>query len=210
MNLGQLGAFLFAQPLLAVAVLAILLAAAGWIMERSHPRAGQMLRIGGYVGMVAALLLVTVEAAWRASRSDARLLLGTGGKVTVVGSDTVVPLDPSGHYWVKADLNGKPADFLIDTGATYTTLSASTARLAGITADAGRLPVQLNTANGPIVARFGTARELTFGTISARDLDVVIGPEAAGDTNVIGMDLLGQLAGWRVEARKLILAPKAS
>ena len=209
MNLGQLGAFLFAQPLLAVAVLAILLAAAGWIMERSHPRAGHLLRIGGYVGMVAALLLVTVEAAWRATRSDARLLLGTSGKVTVVGSDTVVPLDPSGHYWVKAELNGKPAEFLIDTGATYTTIAVSTARSAGITADASRLPVQLNTANGTIVARFGKARELTFGTIAARDLDVIIGPEAAGETNVIGMDLLSRLKGWRVEETKLVLVPGA-
>lgn len=209
MTLGQLGAFLFAQPLLAIAVLAILLAAAGWIIERSHPRAGQLLRIGGYVGMVAALLLVTVEAAWRASRSDARLLLGTSGTVTVIGSDTVVPLDPSGHYWVKAELNGNPADFLLDTGATYTTISASTARMAGIAADAGRLPVQLNTANGPIVARFGKARELTFGTIAAREMDVVIGPEAAGDTNVIGMDLLSRLKGWRVENTKLVLVPGA-
>lgn len=209
MTLGQLGAFLFAQPLLAVAVLAILLAAAGWIMERSHPRAGQVLRIGGYVGMVAALLLVTIEAAWRASRSDARLLLGASGTVTVVGSDTIIPLDPSGHYWVKAELNGKPAEFLIDTGATYTTLSAPTARMAGITADAGRLPVQLNTANGPIVARFGKARELSFGTIAAREMDVLIGPDAAGDTNVIGMDLLSRLKGWRVEDARLVLVPRA-
>ena len=208
MNLGEIGAFLFAQPLLAVAVLAILLAAAGWIMERSHPRAAHLLRIGGYIGMVAALLLVTVEAAWRASRSDARLLLGTSGKVTVVGSDTVVPLDPSGHYWVKADLNGKPVDFLIDTGATYTTVSARTARNAGITADGSRLPVQLNTANGTIVARFGKARDLTFGTIVARDLDVIIGPEAAGDTNVIGMNLLSGLKGWRVDANRLVLVPE--
>ncbi|MFM5884976.1 MAG: TIGR02281 family clan AA aspartic protease [Novosphingobium sp.] len=208
MNLDEIGRFLFAQPLLALAVLAILLAAAGWIAERSHPRSAQALRLLGYTGMVAALLLVMVEATWHASRSDARLLLGSVGKVTVVGRETVVPLDPSGHYWVKAELNGQPAEFLIDTGATYTALAPATARAAGIVAESGRLPVQLDTANGPIVARFGKARELTFGTIFARDFDVVIGPEEAGETNVIGMDLLSRLKGWRVENKALVLVPE--
>ncbi|MDE2412425.1 MAG: retroviral-like aspartic protease family protein [Sphingomonadales bacterium] len=210
MNLAELRDFLVAQPLLALAALAILFASIGWIVQHSHPRAASALRIVGYAGMVGTVLLTVIEAAHHAGRSDVRIATGKVGAVEVIGGETVVPLDPSGHYWIKAQLNGNDAEFLVDTGATYTSLAPALAREAGITADAGRMPIELNTANGPIAARFGTAHELTFGSVTARDLEVVIGPETGDDTSVIGMNLLSKLKGWRVENKKLVLVPAGS
>lgn len=207
MNLGEIGAFLFAQPLLAVAALAVLLASLGWIVQDKHPAAAHWLRLAGYAGMVVAVLLTVIEAAHHASRSDVRMATGKVGAVSVAGGETIVPLDPSGHYWVKAELNGKDVDFLIDTGATYTSISPETARMSGITIDPVRMPIVLNTANGPINGRFAIAPSLHFGSIDAQNLDVVIGPELKDQTNVIGMNLLSRLKGWRTEGGKLVLTP---
>lgn len=210
MNLAELRDFLVAQPLLALAALAILFASIGWIVQHSHPRAAHLLRIVGYAGMVGAVLLTVIEAAHHASRSDAMLATGKVGAVEVRGGETAIPLQSDGHYWVKAEVNGKPVEFLVDTGATYTTLSAATTRETGVTADPGQMPIELDTANGRITARFGKLDDLRFGTIAAHQLDVVIGPDGAGDTNVIGMNLLSKLKSWRVENKELVLVPAAS
>lgn len=210
MTLAQLRDFLFAQPLLALAVVAVLLGAIGWIVQHQHPRAASALRIAGYTGMVGTVLLTVVEAAYHASRSDVNMVAGRVGKVAVIGRETVVPLDPSGHYWIKAGLDRTEVEFLVDTGATYTTISPQTARAAGITADPGQMPITLSTANGPITARFGVAQELSFGSVTVRDLPVVIGPETGDDTNVIGMNLLSKLGSWRVDQGRLILVPRTA
>ena len=124
------------------------------------------------------------------------------------GAQTVLPLRTDGHFWVEAQLNGEPVNFLIDTGATYTGISQSAARRAGIMPDPGDQGVMLDTANGTIVARMATASSLRFGSIEATSLPVAIGPDSEVETNVIGMNLLSQLGSWRVENNQLILIPK--
>lgn len=207
MTLAELIAFLTAQPVLALTVLTILVASLGWMIQHSSPRAGRILRLGGYVGMVAVLLLTVISAAFHASRSDAWLSVARKAPVRIEGGETVVPEGRDGHYWVTAKIDGIDQDFLIDTGATYTSISAQTARDAAIKPDPQRLPVELDTANGTMEARFGTALNLRFGSVEARDLEVVINPEASGETNVIGMNLLSKLASWRVDQGKLYLVP---
>lgn len=207
MSLSELVAFLIEQPLLLLTVCVIFLASMGWLLQRQNPVAAARLRIAGYTGMIAAALLTVVQATWQSTRSDIMLATGRVGKVQVRGTQTVIPLDPGGHYWVQAAINGIDQDMMIDTGATYTSISARAARATGVIADASRMPIQLETANGTIIARFAKVDELRFGTIIAQQLDVVITPDSAGDTNVIGMNLLLQIGSWRFENKQLILVP---
>src|SRR5262249_48457938 len=111
--------FLAAQPLLALTVLAILAGAMGWRLQASSPRAGSALRNLAYLGMVAAVLLTVVEMTRKTTRSDAAMLIAQTAKVTVEGGETVVPMQPDGHFWVRAAINGHEQPFMIDTGATY-------------------------------------------------------------------------------------------
>lgn len=196
------------QLLLVVVTLAVLAAAAGWMIERDRPALAQALRRSGYLGMLAAGLLLVGQLARQAEHSDAALLLNERPSLSVEGGQTVIPLAGDGHYWTRAEINGTRLDFLIDTGATYTALSQSAAEAAGLTPDPERPPARLNTANGPVEAHYATIDEIEFGTIIARRLDAVILPDAGLATNVIGMNLLSQLEGWRVEDGKLILGPK--
>ncbi len=104
-----------------------------------------------------------------------------------------------------------PANFLVDTGATLTTLNADTAREVGLEGRDGGLPVMMQTANGPVSAEIGTIEELRFGSVVARGLDAAIAPNI-GPTNVFGMNLLSRLRSWRVEENVMILraAPSAA
>ncbi len=111
-----------------------------------------------------------------------------------------------GHFWLEAEVNGAPVNFMVDTGATLTALSQSTAQAAGLEPRQGGLPLRLKTANGTILADLTTIDELRFGNVAARGLDAVVAPNL-GDTNVIGMNLLSRLKSWGVEDNTMILVP---
>src|SRR5687768_14152771 len=49
-----------------------------------------------------------------------------------VGQDLRIKLASDGHFWVTGQLNGQPVRFLVDSGATTTSISTATARQAGI------------------------------------------------------------------------------
>lgn len=204
-GLGDLAA---SQPLLIVAVIAVLLAAAGWMTERDRPALARNLRNGGYLGMLGAGLLLVGQLAHDADKSDAAILMGSQPRITVEGRETVVPKASDGHFWITARVDGADVDFLIDTGASLTGLSKGNARRAGIAPDPNELPIEMNTANGKLMTTIGRAREVSFGNITVRNLEVAVPRDLEDDTNVIGMNLLSQLASWRVEGGRLILVPK--
>jgi aspartyl protease family protein len=122
-----------------------------------------------------------------------------------VGGDLRIKQSLDGHFWVDAQLNGQNVRFLIDSGATTTSISTDTARLAGIEPSGG-FPAMVQTANGTIQVDRGRAERLQVGHIERENVAVHIS-EAFGDMNVLGMNFLSSLSGWRVEGRNLILTP---
>jgi aspartyl protease family protein len=95
--------------------------------------------------------------------------------------------------------------FLIDSGATTTSLSDDVARRAGVTPSGG-FPVLVQTANGVIRAERGEIDRLRVGTIERRAMAVQMSP-TFGDTNVLGMNFLSSLSSWGVEGEWLVLTP---
>jgi aspartyl protease family protein len=198
--------FLAHQPLLALAVIAIFLTSLGGMLRRPLPLLGGFVRGVGNLGLLAALLLTMVQVARFSGSHDLALPQFGLPSQTVEGGETRIPMDRDGHFWLRATVNGTPARFLIDTGATVTALSPDLADDAQIRAQPMRESVMLRTANGTVEAKLGTIDELRFGNIIARDLDTVVTP-GLGQTNVIGMNLLSRLASWRVEDDTMILVP---
>ena len=205
--MNDLVAFLVQQPLLLLAITAILVSVLGGMLIGLSPWLGRFLRGLGNLGLVAALLLTVAQAARMSSSSDVALTWAGMQKQEVAGDTTRIPLSPDGHFWIKARVNGEQRRFLVDTGATLTAISAKTAMAAGVEPGPMDRALVLQTANGAVQAQTAVVSELRFGNIVARDLDVVITP-GMGETNVIGMNLLSRLASWRVEGRTLILSPK--
>ncbi len=113
---------------------------------------------------------------------------------------------PDGHFWVEATVNGTPARFLIDSGASVTALSVPTARAAGLNFDMNGPGVAMMTANGKIDAKRSTVSTLVIGPIRTSDLDIVISP-AFGEVNVVGMNLLSRLKSWGVQNGEMVMTP---
>ena len=112
-----------------------------------------------------------------------------------------------GHFWANVMINGVQRRMLVDSGATTTALSSSTAKAAGLDLNASIVPTMLDTANGSVTAQRTTIAKLDIGSISATELPAVVS-SAFGETDVIGMNFLSRLKSWRVEGNILILDPK--
>ncbi len=192
--------------LLIMTVAALILGSVGGFMMRRSLPMGALVRSVSTIALVGILITVVLQL----SRFDPRLELALPDiglpEQVVEGGETRIPLAPDGHFWLTAQVNGEPVDFMIDTGATLTAVSAKVADRAGLEPRRGGLPVRLNTANGTISAEIASIDELRFGNVAARGLDAVIAP-GLGDTSVIGMNLLSRLKGWRVEDNVLIMTP---
>jgi aspartyl protease family protein len=118
------------------------------------------------------------------------------------GRETRIPMAIDGHFWVNARVNGHDVKFLVDSGATMTTVDRETAEEAGIQVSQRRDQF-VRTGNGVIRVSSGRADELSVGDIVRRHVGVQVADN--DDLNVLGMNYLSTLSRWGVEGRWLIL-----
>ncbi len=109
---------------------------------------------------------------------------------------------PDGHYHWPARLNGRNVDFLVDTGATTTAISAALARELGLEAIGS---VQSSTAGGVVRGEVARADLVLDGGVRVERLPLVVLP-ALGDHPLLGMDVLGKLR-WQQQGGVLRIEP---
>lgn len=117
-----------------------------------------------------------------------------------------VPRDDGGHFSVTATVNGQDVRFMIDSGATTTSMSGAAARSAGVDVSEDGFPVVVETANGTAEMRRARIGRLSVGPIKRQDFPVLVS-DTLGDTNLLGMNFLDTLKSWRVEGDTLVLNP---
>lgn len=125
----------------------------------------------------------------------------------VEGQSVHIALASDGHYWADGTVNGTAVRFLVDSGATVTALGEETAQRAGLNIDHSHPGLTMQTANGPVAAKPSIIPTLTIGPVRASDLPIIVSP-AFGKVNVLGMNFLSQLKGWRVENGEMVLEPR--
>ncbi len=82
-------------------------------------------------------------------------------------------LSPSGQYRSSGTINGHPASFLVDTGATDVALSEPTARGMALDYASGR-PIQAITAGGRVNGWRVQLSEVTVGAITVMNVDALV------------------------------------
>jgi aspartyl protease family protein len=131
-----------------------------------------------------------------------RLMAEAVGSPVTEGRETRIPMAIDGHFWVNAKLNGRDVKFLVDSGATMTTIDRETANAAGVRVSA-KADEYVRTGNGIIRVSSGRAEELSVGGIVRRGVGLQVADN--DDLNVLGMNYLSSLSRWGVEGRWLIL-----
>ena len=125
----------------------------------------------------------------------------TGAPVVAAGQ-LRIPQSVDGHFYIEALINGRPVRFLVDSGATMTTIGRGTAARARLKISDERDQV-VRTGNG--IVRVATARAGSFDVGMIRRRNVGLHVADGDEFNVLGMNYLSSLKRWGVEGRWLIL-----
>lgn len=124
-----------------------------------------------------------------------------GPSAVAIGDELRIPMREDGHFWVAAKVNGHDVRFLVDSGATTTTISPQVAEAAGI--EAGLRADIVSTANGTIAMPRSRASLVEVGPIQRTDIAINIHP--TDELNVLGMNFLSSLRSWGVQGNTLVL-----
>lgn len=95
-----------------------------------------------------------------------------------------------GHYLVPGKINGAPAEFMVDTGATDIAIPAAVARRLGIN---GGAPVVSHTANGTTTGHATRLDSVAIGGIVLRQVQATILENFEGPELLLGMSFLKRL-----------------
>lgn len=104
---------------------------------------------------------------------------------------TVLVADSNGGYSANVTINGKTVRGIIDTGATFVSMSAKTAQELGIAHENGK-PIQTRTANGVASKRLLTLATVTVGNITLPRVEAAVGE--AEHPLLVGMSFLRRLS----------------
>jgi len=184
-----------------VYILMALMLVLGSLMSRREPVARLLTMALAWVAIFGAgfvLFTFRDNLGWVAQRLKAEAI----GTPVEQGRETRIPMALDGHFWVNAKLNGRDVKFLVDSGATMTTIDRDTAKRAGVEVSSRRDEF-VRTGNGIIRVSSGRAARLSVGGIERRGVGLQIAEN--DDLNVLGMNYLSSLTRWGVEGRWLVL-----
>lgn len=146
-------------------------------MDRDLPHSFKIVTIWLLLGV---LVFLGIQW-WMHSAQQARF--------DVSGGTIEIRRGPDGHYHWPGSVDGRGVDFLIDTGATTTAISATLARELGLEPLGA---VRSKTAGGVVTGQVVRADIILQGGVSAQRLRVVALP-GLGERPLLGMDVLGRL-----------------
>ena len=101
--------------------------------------------------------------------------LGSGGAAPGAGSSIVLPRAAGGHFHAQGSINGKPVQFLVDTGATTIALGRAEAERIGLDWKRGR-PGISQTANGTVQVHGVNLATVRVGDVEITNVAAVVVP----------------------------------
>lgn len=109
----------------------------------------------------------------------------------------------SGHYHAEAEINGRPVEVMVDTGATMVALTYEDAERAGIYLKPADFTRSVSTANGVTRVAPVTIERVSIGDITVRSVAASVSERGRLSTTLLGMSFLSRLE--RVDMRSGIL-----
>ena len=183
-------------------LMAMMLVAGALMSRRERPAKLLVMALAWVAIFAGGFVLFTFRdnMGWVAQRLGAEAL----GTPVHEGAEIRIPMAIDGHFWVEGTINDTPVKFLVDSGATMTTIGRADADRAGVDVIGGR-DQMVRTGNGIIRVSSARALRLNVGGIERTNVGLHVAENE--DLNVLGMNFLSSLDRWGVEGRWLILKP---
>lgn len=144
----------------------------------------QAVAVGATVRGVKLLSLSGNQAEVEASGVRRTLTLGagpvkvSGGSGTASGTEIVLTAGAGGHFMATGQINGRAAQFMVDTGATYVALGQADADRMGIDYKNSARRGFAETANGRVPAYGVTLTSVRVGDVEVANVEAMILPAA--------------------------------
>jgi aspartyl protease family protein len=120
------------------------------------------------------------------------------------GSETL-EADAAGHFHAQAEIEGRVVAMIVDTGATFVSLSAEDAARVGLEPMPSDYTIAMSTANGTTHAAPVRLREIRVGAIVARDVPAVVLQPGLLGQSLLGMSFLKTVGHVEMGSRQLVL-----
>lgn len=112
-----------------------------------------------------------------------------------------------GHFAVRATVGDAPLMLLVDTGASFVTLTYDDARQVGINPERLAFGTPIRTANGAMTAASVTLDRVAVGPIERRAVRALVAPPGSLEQSLLGMTFLDTLGGYAISGDRLVLTP---
>lgn len=121
------------------------------------------------------------------------------------GATAVLRQGRNGHYFARVEARGASVNMVVDTGASFVTLTADDARKLGYFPSPADYRVRMMTANGESRAARVKLGMVRIDGVLVYDVDAVVAQPGALNVSLLGMTFLRKLASYRAEAGRLVL-----
>ena len=120
------------------------------------------------------------------------------------GAGAVVYRSPNGMFYATVAVNGRPARFLVDTGASMIVLSRTDAAEMGIDVTAGSRESAVRGVGGHARVTMVKLDSIELAGRRMRDVEAAIVDEGVG-APLLGQNVLGQLASLTISGNRMVL-----
>lgn len=131
-------------------------------------------------------------------QTELNAVTGPGAVVTIAAGN-------NGHFHTEAEINGRPIEVMVDTGATTVALSFEDAERAGIFVRPGDFTGAVSTANGVAHIAPVMLDRVSIGDITVRDVPAAVLEQGRLRTSLLGMSFLNRLSRFDMRSGELVL-----
>lgn len=181
----------------------------GWAVERGRASLrdalGAVVMWAIFVASAGAVYLKREEAVEGLRALAEEFGYGPPEAVVSRAGEVSIPRRRDGHFRFEALVNGKPAPFMFDTGASSVVLTAETARMLGFPPESLRFTAPVQTANGRSLTAPVVLDELSVGPIVFTRVSALVAKPGLLIDNLFGQSVLGRLDSYEVRGNRLVL-----
>ena len=163
-----------------------------------------------YLAVLAVMASFYSDEIFRFVNNQTRLSTGSAASESSSASANLVhtleiPMRNDGHYWIDMTVDYQSVQFIVDTGASYVTLSHEDGQKLNIYLNESDYNIPVNTAAGRSTVAEININVMSFGIIELYNVKAFVAREGMLSVSLLGMNYLNKLERFEFSDQRLIL-----